>query len=326
MDCPKYPHDPIQTVQSLCRALGVTEPQLRSVVERTANLYIGPKPKRKKNGGIRHVYDTKSPLKPLLKKINSIFFRRVYYPQYLTGSLAGRDFVANVDIHKGSRRAITEDITQFFDFITADHVRRIWSDFFGFANEVADVLTRLTTKEGRVFQGTPTSSYLANLAFWDRESTLVERMAARGLRYSRYVDDITMSSAGEMSEVDKRWAIAQAYAMIGGAGFKPQRSKHGAFTARVPITLMGLNANSSGSPTLPKQERADIRAQVFQLEQRLAKGDTSTEFRMALNKAGGKVGRLRRLHEREGARLRKRLDAIRSAMDKPPTRGRSQCV
>lgn len=277
-------------------------------------MYIGPKPKPKKNGGVRYVFDTKVPLKPLLKKINNVFFRRVDFPSYLTGSLAGRDFVANVDIHKGSRRAVTEDIAQFFDCITAAHVYRIWHELFGFAEEVSDLLTRLTTKDGRVFQGTPTSSYLANLAFWDREPALVERMVARGIRYSRYVDDVTMSSAGEMREEDKRWAIAQAYAMIGGAGFKPQRAKHGAFTARGPITIMGLNANGRRQPTLTKQERAEIRAQVFQLERRLAVGETGPEFRKALNQAGGKVGRLKRLHECEAVPLRNRLDAMRRAL------------
>lgn len=291
---------------------------LRSLAERAPGLYIGPKPKPKKNGGTRYVFDTKPPLKALLKKINNIFFRQVYFPQYLTGSLAGRDFVGNVDIHKGSRRAITEDIAQFFDCIKEGHVHRIWREFFGFDDKVAELLTRLTTKDGRVFQGTPTSSYLANLAFWDCEPALVERMAAWGIRYSRYVDDVTMSSAGEMSEKDKRWAIAQTYAMIGGAGFKPQRAKHAAFTARGPITIMGLNANASHQPTLTKQERANIRAQVFQLEQRLAAGETGPEFRRALNQAGGKVGRLKRLHEREALALRGRLDAMRRALEALP--------
>ena len=110
-----YTHDPIQSIESLSRALGVGESVLRSLAYRAPKLYIGPKPKLKKNGGIREVFDTKPPLKPLLKKINNIFFRRVDFPKYLTGSLVGRDFIANVDIHKGSRRMISEDIAQFFD-------------------------------------------------------------------------------------------------------------------------------------------------------------------------------------------------------------------
>lgn len=287
---------------------------LRSIARRAPGLYVGPKPKLKKNGGTRYVFDTRTPLKPLLKKINAVFFRQVVFPQYLTGSLSGRDFVANVAIHKGSRRAITEDIAQFFDCIEAQHVRRIWREFFGFSDDVSDLLTRLTTKDGHVFQGTPTSSYLANLVFWDREPGLVERLTARGIRYSRYVDDITMSSVGELAEDDQRWAIAQAYGMIGGAGFRVQRTKHRMLSAHGPVTIMGLNANGRDHPTLTKQERSAIRAQVHEVERRLASGEMGPEISGALNRAAGKVGRLKRLHAKEALALKLRLDVVRRAL------------
>jgi hypothetical protein len=296
--------------------LRVSECQLLGIAQRATDLYIGPKPKPKKNGGIRYVFDTKPPLKSLLRRINSTFFKCTHFPKYLTGSLSGRDFVANVEIHKGARNAVTEDIAQFFDCISADHVYRIWRDFFRFGDEVASLLTKLTTKDGHVFQGTPTSSYLANLAFWDREFALVEKLKARGIRYSRYVDDITISTTTVLAEEGKRWAIGQVYAMIGAAGFKPQRSKHGSFSASYPIRIMGLNANRS--PTLTKQERAAIRAQVYQLEQRVAQAEKSPDIRTALSAAIGKVGRLKRLHPREGAALRLRLDAVRRTLDDIP--------
>lgn len=282
-------------------------------------MYIGPKPKLKKNGDIRNVFDTKPPLKPLLKKINEVFFRRVYFPPYLTGSLSGRDFIANVDIHKGSRGVITEDIKTFYDSITEDYVCRIWREFFGFAEEVACLLTLLMTKEGRVFQGTPTSSYLANLAFWDREPALVERLAVRNIRYSRYVDDITLSSLRKMTLEDKRWAISQTYGMISAAGFKPQRTKHSILNAQFPISIMGLNANGKLKPSLTKQERSGIRALVFQLEQRFECGDTGVHFKSELNRADGKVGRLKRLHVREGEKLQCRLRMLRNAVSTSAT-------
>jgi len=311
MDRPIYPHSPIQSVQSLCCALGLPEPLLRSIARRAPGLYIGPKPKAKKNGGVRYVFDTEVPLKPLLKKINTVFFRQVNFPRYLTGSLSGRDFVANVDIHKGSRTAITEDIAQFFDCISAEHVRRIWREFFRFADDVSDLLTQLTTKDGHVFQGTPTSSYLANLVFWDCEPDLVARLGARNIRYSRYVDDITLSSTVELVQDDRRWAIAQVYGMVGGAGLKVQRAKHRSISARGPITIMGLNANGRTHPTLTKRERSMIRAQVFQVERRSATGEVGADISSALNQAAGKVGRLKRLHPKEALALKLRLDVVR---------------
>jgi Reverse transcriptase (RNA-dependent DNA polymerase) len=318
MDAPVYPHDPIRSVQSLSRALGLGEPTLKAIASRAHKLYTEPKPKSKKNGGVRYVYDTKVPLKPLLKNINQVLFRHVVFPYYLTGSLAGSDFVANVDIHKGSQIIIEEDIAQFFDCITSVHVHRIWSKFFGFSDEVSELLTRLTTKDGRVFQGTPTSSYLANLAFWDRESALITRLHERGFQYSRYVDDIAISTKKPKTREDIQWAIAQVYAMIGGAGFAPKRAKHKIQRAHRPITLMGLNANSLVQPTLRAKERSAIRAQVFQLENEFFSANTGLAFRQKLNQAKARLGRLKRFHPVEALALKARLKTVSSAVDVLP--------
>ena len=176
MESATYPLARIQNIQSLCCALGISEPMLRSIARRAPRLYVGPTPKPKKNSTkVRYVFDTRKPLKPLLKRINDVIFQRVNYPSYLTGSLPGTDFVKNVSLHAGAKRVVTEDIKSFFDNITSQHVFRIWHQFFGFSEEVAELLTLLTTKDGKVCQGTPTSSYLANLAFWDREPALVKK-------------------------------------------------------------------------------------------------------------------------------------------------------
>lgn len=316
MESATYPLARIQNIQSLCRALGISEAGLRSIALHASQLYVGPIPKPKKDSTkVRYVFDTRNPLKQLLKRINNVIFKRVNYPSYLTGSLPSKDFIQNVAIHVGAKQVVTEDIKNFFDNITSRHVFQIWHQFFGFGEEVAEQLTLLTTKDGKVCQGTPTSSYLANLVFWDREPVLFKKLAQRGIRYSRYVDDITISSDCKMTEEDKHWAIAQIYGMIGSAGFKAQRTKHSACTARTAITIMGLNANTPSSPTIPQKERANIRAIVFQLEQQFAQGKVCQEFKLDIARAVGKVGRLKRLHPREGEKLMNQLQKIQRIMN-----------
>ena len=322
MNCAVYTKRPIQSVSSLCCALGCTENYLLSVAGRIPKLYIGPLPIPKKNGeGVRYVYDTKSPLKPLLKKVNEVFFRQVRFPNYLHGSLSGRDFISNVEAHAHSIIVITEDIAQFFDCITDEHVYKIWTKLFGFAPEPSSILTTLTTNidqsnKLRVFQGTPTSSYLANLVFWDIESKVVEKLAARRIRYSRYVDDITLSSPQRISRENVCWAISQIYAMMGSKGFKPKRSKHTLQTAKSPISIMGLNANRQ--PTLSKTERSGIRANVYQLEQAFEQDEIDLEFLRNMNRARGKIGRLGRLHLDEAVALKERLKTVQRAVDALP--------
>ena len=262
------------------------------------------------------MYDTKFPLKPTLKAVNRVIFQKVRFPTFLQGSLKGRDYVSNVDLHANSQVVITEDIKGFFDHITADRVFGIWHDFLGFHSEPAALLTALTTREGRVFQGTPTSSYLANLAFWDVEGILVEKMASRGLRYSRYVDDVTISSASPITSEDKSWAIAQVIAMMGSRGFSPAREKHAVQSAHERISVMGLNV--SRSPGLSSKERSGIRTAVYQLEQRFRNGECGPEIRSEISSANGRIGRMSRFHLKESEVLRTRLRAISGVLDALP--------
>ena len=314
---PIYPCRPLQSVESLAKALGCPESLLRSLAARAPTLYIGPTPKPKKNGkGFRDVYDTKQPLKPLLKKINKVFFEIVQYPVYLQGSIKGRDPVRNARLHENAQVAICEDIEKFFDHITAERVFSIWNGFLGFAEEPATLLTALTTNGGRVFQGTPTSSYLANLAFWDIEPTVVERLASRGIRYSRYVDDITLSHPSGLSAEDKAWAMSQVIAMMGSRGFKPARDKHLIQGGRGPITVMRMNINRQA--TITAKERGQIRAIVHHLEMRFARGNVDVEFHQAMQTVSGKIGRLHRLHPTEADKLRDRLRAVREAAQALP--------
>lgn len=318
MDRPVYGNQPIRSVAALCRALGTPEGLLRSLVSRIPQLYVGPKPKLKKDGkSYRNVYDTKHPLKPLLKKINLVIFEEVAFPLYLQGSLKGRDYVSNVEIHEGSQTAICEDIEKFFDHITADNVFQIWRNFFGFGDEPAELLTALTTREGKVFQGTPTSSYLANLAFWNVEGTLVEKLAARNMRYSRYVDDVTISSCNPISGDDKTWAIAQVIGMMGSRGFRAARDKHSIQTGNNRVAVMNVNVNRTAG--LPAQARSALRAMVHQLEQCFDRGDTGPEFRLGLDKAGGRIGHMARFHKSEAAALRERVQAMRRVINAEPT-------
>ena len=326
MERPVYGNQPIRSVAALCRALGTPEGLLRSLAERIPQLYIGPKPKLKKDGmSFRNVYDTKPPLKPLLKKINAVVFENVIFPLYLQGSLKGRDYVSNVEIHEGSQAVICEDIEKFFDHITADTVLQIWQDFFGFGDEPAELLTALTTREGKVFQGTPTSSYLANLAFWSIEGTLVEKLAVRNMRYSRYVDDVTISSCTPISREDKTWAIAQVIAMMGSRGFRAARDKHSIQTGNARVAVMNVNVNRMAG--LPAQARSGLRAMVHQLEQCFDRGETGPGFRTGLDKAGGRIGHMARFHKSEAAALRDRVQAMRRVINAEPIyTGADACI
>lgn len=54
---------------------------------------------------------------------------RVSFPKYLTGSLKGRDYITNAQLHSGARVLICEDVTKFFPSVSTEKVFDIWALF-----------------------------------------------------------------------------------------------------------------------------------------------------------------------------------------------------
>ena len=150
----------------------------------------------------------------------------------------------------------------------------------GFSDDVAEILTMLTTKDGGLPQGAVTSSFLANLVFWDYEPSLVEKLAIRGLRYFRYVDDVCVSSMQRLQVKDQSRLVGEIYVMLLHHGFKPKRSKHEVFTAGKSMRTTKLLNNKRVA--LPVEQRQNVRAAVYELEKLVASGDHGTHLQKEL--------------------------------------------
>lgn len=307
----KYPHRPIATLATLSIALRMPVADLQGLADRAEKLYRNAKPIPKSDGTFRQPVDALEPLKSLHRRIKSSFFAHVVFPDYLTGSIKGRDATRNANLHAGQAIVVCEDIEKFFPSTTIALVNEIWSGFFGFAPEVASLLARLTTKNGRLPEGAITSSYLANLVFWKHESVLQESLKAQGIVYSRYVDDITFSAARRLLASEITGTIAKIYGMLSSLGYRAKRQKHQIMRGhdRMIVTKLVINERTA----LTADERQAIRAAVFQLECEVDRDGFTAELAVRCNSVAGRVGRLRRLHPSEGAALKTRLRKLRNS-------------
>ena len=84
------------------------------------------------------------------------------------------------------------DIKDYFPSIIN---KRVWGFFksIGYNEIMAKNFTNLTTYRGQLPQGAPTSPMIANLISWRMDKRLANFCERRGLKYSRYADDITIS-------------------------------------------------------------------------------------------------------------------------------------
>ena len=240
--------------------------------------------------------------------------RKVEYPFYLQGSIKDksnpRDYITDCKFHIHKRIIISEDITNFFDSIKSDLVFKMWKYFFNFPEDVALVLTQLTTYKGFDPQGASTSSYIANLIFWDIEPFVVKQLNEMGICYSRYVDDITLSSERFITTEDQTFATSLIYGMLFKRGVRPNRKKRKVYSSSNRMIVHNLNTNSK-KPTLSNEERNNIRAIVKKCEIMAQSDRYSQDYIKYYNSAFGKVGKLSRLHKIEGIKLRDRLQEIK---------------
>ena len=160
-------------------------------------------------------------------------------------------------------------------------------------------------------QGAKTSSYLANLALWRTEPRLVKSLRSQGFTYSRYVDDITLSTDRHLTGSEISKVVRQIARMCSPLGFRLKRSKHSVTTNGNRMSTTGLMVNRRAS--LPKEDRSQTRALVHQCEclANISKAMRQRpHFAAGWNHASGKVTLLRRLHPTVGNPLRERLRAI----------------
>ena len=155
----------------------------------------------KADGRIRKIHKPCADIRKIQRRINKRVFNAVVWPTYIYGSVptnnlntGNKDYVECAAMHCQARSILKLDIEDFFDNISEDLVYRIFKNFFGFSKKVSDVLTKVCTVDGALPQGGLTSSYLASLALFEIETNIYSRLKNKKLIYTRYVDDITISS------------------------------------------------------------------------------------------------------------------------------------
>lgn len=318
MDKPLYPCKPIGSVEVLASTLGVHPLKLKSIAEKIENSYtsydLKPHPI---TGKIRTVFDPKHELKKIQKRINSRIFTSVKFPQYIQGGIKAtkdskRDYIENATIHGRSQTLINLDVKNFYPNIKADAVKNIFKYFFRFSDDVVDILTKLTTYRGSLPQGGCTSSYLANLVFFNDEYRLVSSLRGKNIRYTRLLDDVTISCQKSLDNVTSEKIIKQVAAMLRKHGLSLKSAKTKVSDRKElhkEFEVTGLCVRAS-SPKVRKQDRRYVRQLVFNCEQLAAQTRTSEEYHRLWNKTSGLVAKLVRLQHSEGKDYRKRLTQI----------------
>lgn len=325
------PKNSISSINNLLNCLDITQKELDKARSMPCDKrYKSPKNSiQKSNGTERQAFNPHQLIRKIQSRIvNRIFNNKnnrlkptIHYPYYIFGSIPNqidcngneesRDYIACAKKHCLAKSILKLDIENYFDNISEDLVFEIFKKFFKFPDEVANCLSDLCCREGKVPQGALTSSYIATLCLFEKEPDLVKRLKKKGLIYTRLVDDITVSSKDVNFNFDLPKQIILETLRNYDLPVNFEKTKIIRFTNQ-SLVVHGLRI-SFKEPRLQKTELSRIRASVKNLE--LAAKDlkyrTSIDYRHDFNKCMGRVNKLKRLGHSQHSKLVDRLLKIK---------------
>lgn len=164
----------------------------------------------KKQGGNRSIQSPESDLKKIQMKLN--FYLQQYYhwirPNGIYGFVINPNkkekicnIVENAKIHTNQKYVLNLDLKDFFPSIKAYRIKKLFlSDYFKFSDDVATALALLTTYEGKLPIGAPTSPVLSNFICLELDADLITFCNKNQINFSRYADDLTFSSNNEIND------------------------------------------------------------------------------------------------------------------------------
>ena len=167
----------------------------------------------------RTINPPKEELKELQKRINSYLVENIQMPSYAFGGIKRKDNIRNARFHKGQKFVFQTDLKDFFPYITHKMVYEMFVRV-GFSHDVSSLLTKLTTYKGHLPQGAPTSTTIANLVFVPTGLEIQAIAEREGLRFTTFVDDVTMSSQSDFKHV-----VPEIVQTITSHGYKISQGK-----------------------------------------------------------------------------------------------------
>lgn len=178
----------ISTLSELAQALKIPEENLIEETQKGYRSYF-VQGKTKK----RLIEEPNMILKDILKDLKKLLVKMFDCPEYNKCWSGGNNY-QNAQAHAGQHAFVTTDISSFFTNSKACYVRKFFKEKLKISGESLEMLVQMCTYRGHIPTGAPTSSILAFLAHKDLFDKIAQHMDKKGITFTLYVDDITLSA------------------------------------------------------------------------------------------------------------------------------------
>ncbi len=148
----------------------------------------------KKNGGQRTIKSPSKNLKIIQKKLSYILTISSSLSKSAHGFIREKSIVTNAKLHVNKKWVLNFDLKDYFNQFNQGRVIGFFRSFYKFNNEVIGTLVAICCYENTLPQGAPTSPILTNILTYNLDKQMSTLCKKNKYFYSRYVDDITIST------------------------------------------------------------------------------------------------------------------------------------
>lgn len=244
----------IYNTSHLSALVGYKKDYIKRAVTHTSYFYRDFEIK-KRNGTKRKISE---PL-PSLKEIQIWILENILYnvnvSPFAKAYRKNVGLIDNVRFHKRQSMVFTVDLVNFFGSINQTSVERIFSKL-GYSKLLANLLSKLCTKDNQLPQGAPTSPYLSNIFFKVADDSITKYCLDRKIRYTRYADDLSFSGTFNHEELMQvlREILSDLNLMV-------NESKTRLMTKGMRQSVTGVVVNEK--PQVVFYKRNKIRQEIF---------------------------------------------------------------
>ena len=181
----------------------------------------------------------------------------------------GANIVANARIHVEQNYLLKVDFLNFFPSIKGGDVYSLLNgsrETFepALTEEDVELIVVAVCKDGALTIGAPSSPMISNILMYDFDRELAEECQRRRVRYSRYADDIALST-------DKPGALAELLKFVTSLLKKPGRpllainTNKTVFTSRKRLRrITGIVLTSDHKVSIGRRMKRKLRSMIYQ--------------------------------------------------------------
>ena len=258
-------------LESLSAETGIGVEAIRAIVRSASHRYkTYTIPKR--TGGRREI----SQPTPAVKFIQRWLCRNVFshFPIHDAAQAykAGANIGANARIHVKQNYLLKVDFENFFPSINGDDVRsfvNLGRETFKPAlnDEDVEAIVKAVCKDGMLTIGAPSSPLISNVLMYDFDRDLAEECQRRQVRYSRYADDIALST-DEPEQLEELLKFVKSLLKKPGRPLLTINDNKTVFTSRKRLRrITGLVLTSDRKISIGRRPKRNLRRMIHMYSQ-----------------------------------------------------------